>query len=258
MILILILLIVFVVCFFIQNERKDNEKKACLFTHKLNACLIEYKPQTNSCVGNGDNKEYFVYQFRNFLTNEECDQLIKDADKKGYEKSIVNKSDSVGDEYNNTSRVSETSWLNFKDSKIDEKLTFKASEYTQRSPYNQEELQVVKYEPGSFFKLHYDPSENNPDISTREYTFLIYLNDDFEGGETHFPEINVSVKPEKGMAILFRSLDDNGSIIPESLHAGTPVISGVKYVCNKWVHNKQYRNNYSNIQNSSTACLLPV
>ncbi len=50
-------------------------------------------------------------------------------------------------------------------------------------------------------------------------TFLMYLNDDFHGGETEFPW--QKIKPMRGSALIF----------PHRLsHQGAPVISGVKYV----------------------------
>ncbi|MEM1134219.1 MAG: 2OG-Fe(II) oxygenase [Bacteroidota bacterium] len=50
-------------------------------------------------------------------------------------------------------------------------------------------------------------------------TFMIYLNEDFKGGETKFDEI--TIKPKTGTALCF---------IHEQKHEGCFVISGVKYV----------------------------
>jgi prolyl 4-hydroxylase len=62
------------------------------------------------------------------------------------------------------------------------------------------------------------------------------LNDDFEGGETSFVDIGVSVRPEKGKGILFWTLDANGKIIPQAKHGGEKVRRGNKWICTKWVH----------------------
>jgi prolyl 4-hydroxylase len=69
----------------------------------------------------------------------------------------------------------------------------------------------------------------------RYYTLLIYLNDDFEGGETVFPKINKFVKPKKGKAVLFQSVDHRGVIIDEAFHGGNPVSAGQKWIANKWI-----------------------
>jgi hypothetical protein len=75
----------------------------------------------------------------------------------------------------------------------------------------------------------------NKGCGHRLYTFLIYLNDDFEGGGTDFPRMNLCIKPKKGKAILFQNIDERFDLIPESLHAGCPVTSGTKWVANKWI-----------------------
>jgi prolyl 4-hydroxylase len=50
-------------------------------------------------------------------------------------------------------------------------------------------------------------------------TFMVYLNDDFVGGETVF--IETTVKPQRGMALIFHH---------GLLYEGTSVTSGRKYV----------------------------
>ena len=76
----------------------------------------------------------------------------------------------------------------------------------------------------------------NQNNGPRYLTFLIYLNDNFEGGETIFPNINKKIKPEKGKAVIFKNIDENENIIKQSLHGGEPVRSGQKWIINKWIH----------------------
>jgi prolyl 4-hydroxylase len=64
----------------------------------------------------------------------------------------------------------------------------------------------------------------------------MYLNDDFDGGETFFPKINKKVVPELGKAVLFYSVNNNGVLLQKSLHGGLPVQSGEKWIANKWIH----------------------
>jgi hypothetical protein len=83
----------------------------------------------------------------------------------------------------------------------------------------------------------------NPHLDTnsklnRKHTLLVYLNDNFSGGETYFPELMLKVSPSTGKALHFLNEDRNGKIIPLSLHAGLPVQNGVKYACNIWVKNR--------------------
>ena len=58
---------------------------------------------------------------------------------------------------------------------------------TDRPLHNCEDLQVLRYKPGGFYKPHQDTFSD--DKNKRMYTFIIALNDEYEGGETEFPNI---------------------------------------------------------------------
>ena len=76
----------------------------------------------------------------------------------------------------------------------------------------------------------------------RVVTMIIYLNDDFTGGTTEFPNLKQEYFPKKGNALLFYSLQKNGDKChPLSLHAGTPVKTGHKYIANVWLREKPYK-----------------
>ena len=96
-----------------------------------------------------------------------------------------------------------------------------------------EPLQVLRYRPGQEFKPHRDclpPGENQ-----RMFTMLVYLNDDYEGGETEFLKTGFKIKGSAGDAILFRNADEAGNPDEHSLHAGLPVTSGVKLLASRWI-----------------------
>lgn len=96
-----------------------------------------------------------------------------------------------------------------------------------------EPIQVLSYEGGEQYKLHSDalPAGGNQRI----LTFLVYLNSGFEGGETHFPDLDLAVRGEPGDAILFSNVDPSGRADPRARHAGLPVRSGRKMLLSKWV-----------------------
>lgn len=48
-------------------------------------------------------------------------------------------------------------------------------------------------------------------------------------GATIFPRLNLTIKPEKGTALLWHNLESCGSSHPKALHAACPVISSSKY-----------------------------
>lgn len=109
---------------------------------------------------------------------------------------------------------------------------------------NSNPLQFNRYREGEEFKAHYD--YHDPVLQAarieregqRTWTFLIYLNDDFEGGTTDFPEILYSIIPERGMLVAWNNLLADGTPNEETLHASSPVLRGTKYMMTKWFKNK--------------------
>lgn len=82
-----------------------------------------------------------------------------------------------------------------------------------------EQFRFYKYESAQRFKRHIDGRfQRNAQVESR-ITFMIYLNDDFTGGETAFDDL--SIQPKTGMALCF---------IHEQKHEGRPVEEGTKYV----------------------------
>ena len=99
-----------------------------------------------------------------------------------------------------------------------------------------ENTQVVQYKQGQMFDFHYDTSsEKTIPAWSRVATVMVYLNDNFEGGETEFKHIKARIRPEQGKVVLFWSALD-GNIIPESLHRGNKITKGTKWLVNQWVH----------------------
>ena len=68
----------------------------------------------------------------------------------------------------------------------------------------------------------------------RIYTVLLYLNSPQEGGETHFPDLNLTVAPKQGRALLWPSVRDSDVETTElfTFHESLPVVTGVKFVAN--------------------------
>ena len=80
-------------------------------------------------------------------------------------------------------------------------------------------FRFYRYALGQQFKPHQDGSYIKDKSTWSEFAFLIYLNDDYVGGQTKF--IRATVEPKRGMALLFKH---------QLVHEGCPVIEGTKYV----------------------------
>lgn len=85
------------------------------------------------------------------------------------------------------------------------------------------EFQVVRYHPGDFYQTHRDSGPYNPD---RYFSVVFYLNDNFEGGGTYFPDAGYTVVPEQGQAVIFPS---------DYLHRAEHVVEGIKYIAVTWM-----------------------
>ena len=96
-----------------------------------------------------------------------------------------------------------------------------------------EPLQVLRYEPGQEYRPHIDAIADVD--NQRILTFLVYLNDDYAGGETEFLATGLKVKGAKGDGLLFRNADPGGRPDPNAKHAGLPVTSGEKYLASRWI-----------------------
>ena len=106
-----------------------------------------------------------------------------------------------------------------------------------------EDSQVLHYAPGEEFKPHFDfldtrESGHAAAVAAggqRVLTFLIYLNEGFDGGETAFPQLGWRYKGRTGDALLFFNATPDGAPDRRTLHAGVPTASGEKYLFSQWV-----------------------
>ena len=98
-----------------------------------------------------------------------------------------------------------------------------------------EPLQVLRYGPGQEYRLHSDALPGAPPAQQRVLTFLIWLNDDFDGGETQFPRLGLSLRGRKGDGLLFASTTADGQPDPRAVHAGLPVTRRIKSLASRWI-----------------------
>ncbi|MFL2721438.1 MAG: prolyl hydroxylase family protein [Gammaproteobacteria bacterium] len=102
-----------------------------------------------------------------------------------------------------------------------------------------EKIQIQKYQKGGEYKKHFDALSKNNFKAQRQYSLIIYLNDNFSGGETCFERINKSIKPKSGRLLLFQNcLNNTNYPHPNSLHSGKYVSNGTKFILNSWSYQK--------------------
>ncbi len=109
-----------------------------------------------------------------------------------------------------------------------------------------EVTKLLRYEPGQQFSLHGDFQEPATPALARELeqrgqrvmTFLVYLNDDYAGGETEFPKVGLRIRGGRGDALFFVNADAGGNPDRRTVHAGLPPSSGIKWLLSQWVRNR--------------------
>lgn len=82
-------------------------------------------------------------------------------------------------------------------------------------------LRLYRYEPGQRHAVHWDTVVELDGGVRSLLTLVFYLNDDFEGGATDFPDLGKAIVPQRGRALLFQH---------RILHEATAVTRGEKYV----------------------------
>ena len=74
--------------------------------------------------------------------------------------------------------------------------------------------------------------DNHEGYKNLKYSSIIYLNDNYEGGEIQFPELKFSYKAKKGDGIFFPCSE------PEHKHLVTEVTEGARYTIASWYYSE--------------------
>jgi prolyl 4-hydroxylase len=122
-------------------------------------------------------------------------------------------------------------------------LRAKISRLTQLPISGFEDPQVLNYLPGQEYKPHFDfldtahpgYAEAVASGGQRVATFLAYLNEGYDGGETVFPAVGWSFKGRAGDTLFFYSVTPDGAPDRRTLHAGSPPLRGEKWLLSQWI-----------------------
>jgi predicted 2-oxoglutarate/Fe(II)-dependent dioxygenase YbiX len=152
---------------------------------------------------------------RGLVTPEEREHIMKRAEKKlavstVAENRVIDKK----------IRDSETAWLDMSDPVV-KRVCEKCVSLTDRPLDNCEHLQVLRYRPGGHYKPHQDTFSDTKG-NKRMYTVILALNDDYEGGETEFPNLKKKYKMRAGDALFFHTLDNYELIDIQGFTWGSP------------------------------------
>lgn len=244
---------------YLSSERGWISESLDVFAPKWTRYVLDVLPSKSSYEIDFENKEYLekiesesninkskVSIVENFLSLKECQHIINIATSK-FERSTTVKRG--GGHQIDKGRTSYSAYLNIKD-EIIESIYDRASKLLDINNENFEHLQCTSYEKNQEYRVHHDAFEETEKKELerggqRISTILIYLNDDYKGGETFFPMIDVRVKPKVGSVAIWNHLLDNGDRDSDAYHAGLPVLEGRKYVGNLWLRSRNTNRKYN-------------
>jgi hypothetical protein len=173
----------------------------------------------------------------NFLSAEDCEYLInvlKDVEpwQSGGSDFWDNRTFNVVDIYNN---------IDTKAGQILYSLKLKIGQAI-KDLYNEENIypdvmQMIRWFPGMEQPPHADDmtnSEGNDWFYHRHYGVILYLNDDYDGGHTFYPQHNFEIVPKAGTLAIHPG-------DPEHLHGVTEIKNSIRYtVASFWTREKEY------------------
>jgi prolyl 4-hydroxylase len=169
-----------------------------------------------------NNIEYFsdhVYRVDDLLSAEECAHFIQLSENIGYEEAAIN----TGSAQEIVKEIRDNDRVIYDSEELAETIWSRIKDYLPAVPYWQifglnERFRFYRYQEAQIFRWHRDGeyARNPTDVS--KVTLIIYLNDNFEGGNTDFRFFKVS--PKAGSALVFPH---------KHLHQGSPTTQGTKY-----------------------------
>jgi prolyl 4-hydroxylase len=179
-----------------------------------------------------------------FLSDDECDKMVALAGPRMARSETVD--NQTGGSEVNASRTSRGMFFERGETGVVDRVEKRIAALLGWPVQNGEGLQVLHYQPGAEYKPHYDYFDPvHPGSASilkrggqRVGTLLMYLNTPKKGGGTIFPDVGFEVAPIKGNACFFSY--DRAHVNTKSLHGGSPVIEGEKWVATKWLREREF------------------
>ncbi|KAI6189236.1 Prolyl 4-hydroxylase alpha-related protein PH4 [Aphelenchoides besseyi] len=163
-------------------------------------------------------------------------------------------------------RISKSAWLKGQEHVVVDRVNKRVDLMTNLNQETSEELQIANYGIGGHYDPHFDFARNrgmNPyreptgnriatvlfykeeknafkklGTGNRIATVLFYMSQPTRGGATVYTELGTGVFPTKHDALFWYNLKRSGEGDMRTRHAACPVLTGVKWVSNKWIHER--------------------
>lgn len=187
-----------------------------------------------------------IVLFGGLLSDEECDELIALSRRKLSRSSVVNAETGSYDVH--PDRTSSGTHFERGENELIRRIERRIAELVGCPVERGEPIQILHYPPGAEYKPHFDFFDpaypGNEKVlalgGQRIATLVMYLNDVVAGGSTVFPEVGLDVLPRKGNAVYFAYTTEDGRLDRRTLHGGSPVAEGEKWIATKWLRQRDY------------------
>jgi predicted 2-oxoglutarate/Fe(II)-dependent dioxygenase YbiX len=175
-----------------------------------------------------------IFVVHDFLSPEECENFIRLTEERGYTDAPINTSfgPMVRKDVRNNERVMIDNFNLARQLWEKARLFIPSPLFDVEAVGLNERFRFYRYDVGQQFAQHMDGCFDRGNGERSELTFMVYLNDGFEGGDTVFSRgrwdpyncrfpWELRVHPERGKALLF---------VHDQVHEGAAVTHGRKYV----------------------------
>ncbi len=210
--------------------------------------------QSPNAIETSDRKVHILFAlnaprivlFGGLLSDEECDELIALSRRKLTRSSVVNAETGAYDVH--PDRTSSGTHFERGENELVRRIERRIAELIGCPVERGEPIQILHYQPGAEYKPHFDFFDpaypGNEKVlgmgGQRVATLVMYLNDVVAGGSTVFPEVGLDVLPRKGNAVYFAYTTEDGLLDRRTLHGGSPVAEGEKWIATKWLRQRDY------------------
>jgi prolyl 4-hydroxylase len=179
-----------------------------------------------------------VYSAAAFLTDEECDYLVRAAEPRLQPSVVIERA--TGRSLPHPDRRSDGAFFGVgHEDLVVNAINRRIAAATATTTEQAEPLQILRYGPGGEFRPHFDFVKEGG--NQRILTALIYLTDDYQGGETRLIRAGVDFRGRRGDLLLLHNVTADGRPDASSEHAGLPVLAGTKIVASRWIWREPYQ-----------------
>ncbi len=225
------------VVYFVPDLQDPSTKRTWQDVRNLLDCIDD----ENKSDATTHHTEPKIQTQENFLDSKTCAYVMK-ASRPYLKQAYVNDAAS-GAIFDSSRTNSAMSFFPLENDLVIQKVNKKIATFLKHPTANGEPLSVLHYKSGQTYRDHYDffnpefPA-HTPHLKAggqRVKTLLVYLNDEYTGGETNFPKLDWKYRGQPGTAVTFENVNSKGELLVNSLHSGLPPETGEKWIISKWL-----------------------